>query len=598
MTQWPGRPVAPRDMPQNLIKQYEVYSFTEVEPRRAWCYDSVDEWFAVTGRVVGAMEHALHGVGVDPGLRAQEQETIDKMHVCWRAKGMGTLIETEEEHVHDPGQAAALETTLARRGRTYRTIVERMHSDDVHAICEGAGVPIARGKGAPFFFSGNDQDTAAAIFQLSKNCRTAEEAYRIISEAGGGVLPACSTSYLRIQGARKPQPYWLLGADGLYRIGDRYGPKTRPVNAVPFCWNVHLTVAGEMLTWCRKLASDRNSGTIHEAIAYFYTFKHRIASDLAGFDKSVGLETTMAWHRLILSPVLSALVARQAITKQAASLALSIHEAIQTLPKLLPPSSPGEGARIVPSSGTIRSGSRTTSAEGTDIRGCSIEAKAARLGLDVYYVNQGDDTVIYSHDSRLRDRWFDADIDGVKSSDMFGLKEEPTSDISYLQKRIPYGYAYLSRMVNGTVNREGAKEPKNVWAAASAMRIRHSLLDGHPCQTEFFPILHGANDRCRDSIALAKATPMFDLLDAAVQLSGSVETSRGESLAQHVALVNDARSQDLISQTEGAELLARLTQMTGRSTMSLNELRTRGAEMGDDFSRNLISDKSYTRRRK
>jgi len=579
-----GIPVMPGRLPLHVERLYAFYSFEPLDMHGAYCYDTVDEWRQLTDHITDRAEPAIRAL-TDTPLSLFEWDILSKMQVCWRDKGLGSLAQPEALLVRDEDQAGALRPYLARLGAEYAAAVQDMGSNELERIYwDNSRIPINRGKGAPYWLPGTDRVAATAFARLADSARDYEHLQEIVRDAGGAVLGFAATAYMRIQGSKKTHDEYGLAGDELHVIGTRRGPKLRKITALPFVLNYLAAGVGAVMRELLKRRTDMNTGTIHPAAKAVRNYKYTIAVDLANYDDSVSIETLDAYREYVYKAVLDALVRLSVLSSRRRAMLLDIDFALQRLPLLAPPMRTGEAARLVPTLGGIKSGERLTSQKGTDINRERIAEKLRHLGIKAKHFNQGDDTVIASDDARL--------LKYTDEPTRLGFTETRSEDVSFL-KRLPDGYAYLSRMLNGTINRESRFESDNIHSCASGIKIRDGLLAGHPLRRDYLRILLDAPGRVRDAARLATTADVYDLL-----LAGAARTRwSADKQADMINLMASAMDRGLLTAAQSAALTEQVEGLGGRAIVSLREMDKLTAEMPLVTARDYISDASYTRRR-
>lgn len=551
---------------------YRQYAFEPVDRRRSYAYSSTQEWAAIVDHFRSQAWASLTSkAGSDDKLLAQEQEFLDKMGVCWRIKGLGTLVAEEATVNRNSEQAEALRPYIRKRALEYVAAMQAANPSDLRNMVLNAPVPIDSGKGAPFFFSGMNSEDALALAGLTARASDYDNLVAMVAKYDSSGLPPCTTTYLRTQGARKPVGTTWLEGDALVYYPDRLAmlPKHRPVNGVSFQYNLAVVPIGAISTFYRKALGYRNTGEQYESRALALAFKYTRATDKAKYDKSVSYECAIMFNEEFVTVVANAAYTLGALTKRERDLAISTHYAIQHMPELRPPARKDEMARLVDLVGTIRSGEILTSTMGTEIGRAQADAKCDMLGISdrVVVINQGDDTIAFSNDESALEKY-------VAAGSFFGFDEEPAPDASFLQRRQPQGYTYIGRMLDRTVNREPRYEPATVFEAALGLKTRSVLLKGHPCEGDFLSIVNSAPSEALQLAAdIARKSSLLDLVGLAVSAAqGSFGAGgKGRKVAL-IEAVNEALSAGEIDPASAAAARAALESMVGRSTVAYGQL--------------------------
>jgi len=507
MKQWIGR----RVLPKALESLYTAYSFKSADSAPAFAYDTIREWERMTERLQDGLYHAIGKIRtLDRRLAAQEEEFCDKLAVCWRLRGLGTLFvpDTDALSAYNTVQADALHQELAKRGRYYAAAILAMPAEQLAQLYYGASLRLDKGKGAPFWFPSTEKEVTFAIQRLYQDGGDLDEYVSDCANAGQAKLPTyLQSSYIRIQSNRNPLDRVVLQDGHLAVAGERFGPKIRRIAAQPFVLNHLWAPAGNVLRTIMAGSPDnRTTGTIEPAIAAARSHKYTAAIDLKAYDTTVSYELLMTLHDVLLRPSLDALVQRGVMQSRDRDILLDADRRTQEMAILLPPRQMAESAYIVAARGQTRSGENLTSWKGTEINRarCNLKLRDVErsTGKAVHAINYGDDTVIFANDALAIDAW-------LREPEAYGFKEEAAADTTFLMRRLPGGYSYLGRMLMGSINREPAHEPETVLDAAAAFTLRQGLLTGHPMAAEYIPLLvmMGGPERMTEAVALAQRSP-------------------------------------------------------------------------------------------
>jgi hypothetical protein len=477
--------------PGQLRELYEHYSYERIEDVNAWAYDTFDQWLNNTNKTIEYMNGVLEQIKkIDPRLAATEHEYLDKMRVNWRVKGKGTLFSEDQDAMlsfEDTDQANALKPGIIKLRNDTLDKLRELGPNDIYNIIGNGPVVLNKGKGAPYWFSGSDTKSGIIMHRLTQDCRTADEATGRISSAGDAKLGPVATSYIRIQSGRSEVAKYELVGDKLQYAGEEVRAKVRRISAQPFYLNHRWCGVGHLI---RELTykydqSMRNVGTLEGALRRASVWRYAKAIDLSKYDTTIAYSTLQVYNEEFLRYILNYLLIIEVITRQEADLLMSIAAFQNDQDVLLPPRGTFEEACLATSRGQLPSGIQLTSKIGTDINRVRIETKAKALGIprSMYdYVNFGDDTMIFYNDPHIGEVW-------SEHGEMFGFKETTATDNSYLMKRIPQGYAYVTRMIMGTINRESRFEPNSALVSAAGIATRYQLLRGHPWQNEYLNCL-------------------------------------------------------------------------------------------------------------
>lgn len=500
------RSLAPEDLPLSLRERYYKYSFLATDPNGAFAYDTIPQWEEMTSQVQQRLWDALQPLrGRDPRLYAQELEFLEKMGVCWRSRGMGTLFVADPStlSLQEPDQAAALRPELRVLGQKMAAALRAIPSSELLDWYNGAVVRLDRGKGSPYWLPGTDTEGGIATARVVRDARTFKEIERRINDAGDGTMGLIQTSDIRIQSARGRQPNYIVIDGEIEESGTRYAPKIRRIAAQPSATNYFwVPFANCMREVVARLPGNRNTGTVEPVIRSALKRKYSVAVDLKTYDLTVGVDLLDAWREEVAIPCGVSLVNRGVMQKFELERILDIDYNTQRMPVLLPPRNMREAGWIAQSIGELRSGENPTSLKGTTINRCRCNVKLREVGgseikTDVF--NYGDDTIIQTDDARIIDKW-------IEKAEFLGFKEEAAPDSTFLMKRVPYGYGYIGRMLMACIDREPKHEPSSTVAAAAAFATRYALLEGHPLKPLFYDILDvgGSPQRYKDAIAIAR----------------------------------------------------------------------------------------------
>lgn len=506
--------ISPKLLPRSLIELYHVYRNEGADGQPAFAYDSYGEWRRGVDAVCTMFDNLAITRGMDGRLLAQEREFFEKLRVNWRGRGIGTLCiaDADELSCHNDEQAAALTPYFKRMAATYVAAIRKQGLHIPRKLLEGS-IRSTRGKGAPFWIPGTDPLGSIALRAF---CRRYYNNLTALERACRSIAPErelfTQTSYIRIQSSRGLQRAWRVGAGRVLEpFGERVGPKVRRIAAQPFLLNHWIAPYGDIL---RTIMSEAPRG-IHAGqvsplieVARKGAYKYIFATDLKSYDTTVAYETLRAFQEILVNPcvyemynILGARLAQQ-FCIATPTLIDEIDQRMQTMSILTPSVDPDVGASLWPAEGQTRSGENLTSFKGTCIREAHGQIKLLECGGDPnedVIFNYGDDTIVLTNNKKLVERWFETPT-------FLGLKEVASPDSSFLMRRIPQGYAYLGRMVIACINREAKQEPRDQLACASAMAGRYALLNGHPWQDRFFPMLHayGGPERFQRAVAVAE----------------------------------------------------------------------------------------------
>lgn len=580
--EWAGELVPKDQLPTHLVKMYQSYAFEEYDKRGAFAYDSISEWRETTTIM---MDMAWDATSTLPtGLKEQEREFINSMGVCWRLRGMGSLVADRPLIVDNAEQADILRPFLRMAGVQYAAAIENTATNLLREWFNTSTVKVAKGKGAPYWIPGSDPFGAIALGKIAHDSQSVEELNRRTLAAGEATMPMLQTGYMRIQAATSLQPRIILIGGVLHEDGTRRGPKRRKIAAQPFVYNVLWAGVGGVMKELLKRITNRNTGKVETTQENVRNYKFSIAIDLKKFDETVSIQTLDTYRDLVLKPALDALTRKGLITNWQRSMLIELDYETQRLPILLPPWATGWGASVVATEGGISSGERLTAQKGSDINRCRIDAKFDMLGIPGTSTNQGDDTVINSDDRRI-DKWMDHPT-------WAGFTEERAADVSFLMKHMPDGYSYLGRMLMSSINKEASRESPNVIAAASAIAVRRELLTGHPLADEYFKILMRAGQtRTRIATEIAKQHSSLELLRKAFSLPASTDQTEAliEDVERLIERIPTDEDRGIVYQRMIDSVSERFQMQNGQFIEKLKSITMREATR-------YIRSRSYTRR--
>lgn len=584
-------------LPRNLVSLYEAYTYTAIDTGFAFAYDSIEGWRDIAQYVAEVGQAVLRDLASDYRLQAQEKEFFDKAMVCWRDRGYATLYVEDERELtcRNASQANLLRGEFSRRRKQYVTYMQSMTDDELLQLYNAGPVVLNKGKGAPYWNPGSDKQAALALAKLASGASSYADLQQRVMGPGAALLPFVQTSYIRIQGARKPGASYAIVDGKPVQTGERVGPKVRRIGAQPFATNHLWAGVGNVLRTLMSEMDDRNTGTIKPAAVAMADWKLTAAFDLASYDSTVSIETLDAFHEEMLAPILSYLVMRNVMPAGLAALLIDADHAAQRMPVLLPPRNRSEAAWLAKAEGQIRSGENLTSWKGTEINRCRIDAKARALGMNTSQYqafNYGDDTILMFRNNDALREWADAKT-------FAGFEETVAPDTTFLMRRLPVGHTYLGRMLAACVNREVHAEPLTVLAAAAAFATRMALLRGHPLADRLLVALRGWQrpDRWQAAAELAST----DTSAVALTMAAAAE-QRALFPARNL----DDVQQDLDRLSEGANIAeplkaeaelasAALTkeEIDERRQIQWGQLQKLVTEMTVSEAEQLIRERSY-----
>lgn len=560
------QPVKHGRLEPTLEKTYARYAFEPIEAVGGFAYDSISEWASTCQNLINAGEEAILTIE-DPELRESERDHLRKMVVCWRDKGYGSLVTEEGVKVRNREQAEFLRAALTRRGKAVAAALRAMTNEEITSLWGSAPVPIASGKGAPYWFSSQHKEAAVWLAKIAEGSGSYKECVDRVWSVGSARIRPVITCYLRVQGAAKPQPAYYFNGTYLEPAPRRFGPKIRKVQALPFVFNWFFVRVAWVMKAAMMTSFPGNTGRIADALALATKYKYAYAYDLANYDDTVAWETDRLYAEVVLTPALAVLRERGLLNAKTIRLILEIDEAESRMPILTPPHSRHDAAEIVETLGGIRSGQRLTSDKGTHINAARAEALCAMIGWDAVVINWGDDTVILTNDPSKAAAY--AELAGGP-----GFNETKADRASFLMRDIRGGYGYLGRMLASSINKEARFEPRSLEVAALGLRARADLLKTHPLgESTFWSCIQAAGSKRLTAAAmLAQHAPIQTLMDIVsnTQLTG-LERLRLAGLLTRT--IDDFETEGNYSPETMARLKALADPLTERVYMSANQFQ-------------------------
>jgi hypothetical protein len=581
--------VSKHRLPTTLVNQYSELAFGGTVPVGGFHWRTFDQWAEITRSGIALLSEMIDRLKkTRPDIAAIETEFRDKMAVNWRAIGYGPLAETEELRVSDPGQASLLEPYLREIGLNMSAYLQDLSIAELEHEYSTAPVPIDRGKGAPYWFKGTDGDVAISLVAITLQYNTLAEIESATWDAGQAMMPSVITSYIRVQSSRKPRP--VVGWDGtaLFLTGEEsIQPKVRRVQAVPFIYNVIMAPIYAVVKKARRaVLQGRGAGKIEESLRLAEQWKYVYAADVSTFDDSVAEETETAFRDYVLRPVLSTLLRRGVIDANQERLVLDVDKRVQGLPILSPPVAAEEGARIYKRQGGQRSGEKLTSEKGTIINYCRAQAKARFLGSKPIVEVLGDDTLLFSDEEDLGDRWNDL-------NPFAGFKEEIAPSPTFLMKHVPGGFGYVARMIMATIQKEAHLEPRSIAQAAMGISARKEVLKGvnsaHPerrVYDEWLQTLPLQRSKLARDIA-----ETIGLVEIGEIMAAGVHSSSTYVLEEVIKTIDELPNSDTPEYEELKDLMSSLSK---RRILTYAELKEVASREGRNDAKNIIKQKSYT----
>lgn len=585
---WKGQLIAKSKLPLQLTNGFAEQAFADVVPYGAFAWDTLAEWRSMTAQAMSEAYAAVASI-TDERLRLQEVNFIDKMAVCWRVKGLGSLLMPNELIVRNAAQARELTPYLRRYGLQLIKLLSATQPSALAQLYWLSTIPVNRGKGSPYWLPGSLAGAEFAFYKIARQATTVTELDELLMRAGNAVMRPSISLYSRLQSAKAQRPAAVkhgnvvLPSDVLVWLC-----KIRKIQALPFAYNIEFAGPLAVIMAAVKSLDDRNTGSIDAAMRLGRTYRFAVARDLETYDDTVSIETLDALREYVTNPCLRLL--RRAGLPIRTEYLSELDDHINRLPMLGPSWDTGWGGALIKKEGGITSGKRATSYEGTVINRCRCDAKLAAMDASAYCVNQGDDTLIFSNAASAGDDW-----DRTPS---LGFRETAGIDRSLLMRRIPEGHSYYGRMLIACIQREVPSEPRDYVTAAAGIAVRQALLRGpangtaHPLADAFLPALRRLGGRLAIAAQIATDVSMDDLLR-----SLAVQAATRNDQQQLDELIGHALFSSVLSETTGRALLTLNRALHGRSHRSIREIAVGSASMtlGDAFA--FVRDHSYTQRR-
>ena len=426
-------------------------------------------------------------IGAWPRIAALENESIDAITCDWR----------------DPGpfpfnQYLALpvipEDTQAARARPYqaelRAELERLlAAGGTDATTPDTVVyPVAKGKGAPFWFTGDEAWAAYAIYQLEREHLGASEE-----------LSPCSmllTLYKRIQGTRKESKRWAwTGGGGPMRGGaTKQWPKVRKVMGYPLGRNIRLAafthslfnafragairIAGNEFKCLRPLADAVTEARLRGPSSGYAFY----AEDAKQHDDTVGFAVFRATAATAIAAYASKgpawALGHPLFNARAVE---SVLVGDLAMPMSFPPITTDGQPRLLERRQGLASGQNSTAVMTSLVRTLSFASRLAFLGITgvVTYIT-GDDTFAMFRNRADLDKYTEEFGDPVKSAEFDGYTTEPEDDWTFLKHNALLGCMYGAQALLNTLNREDGHEPRTPGLTVVAAAARLGGLEQYP----------------------------------------------------------------------------------------------------------------------
>lgn len=448
----------------------------------AWfAAENATDMATLSVRTYDALDAALRPGSLDPAWLAAERGNLPRLLCNWRATppdpfgGAGAAIDRS-----DPDQLRSMGTAVDRLCRDLEVALASGAGRDAASIAyREATYPSAKGKGSPWWQTGGQAGVLAGLVAITQGCTSLDE----VQDRCYGLGAALPLSQ-----------YLLTRVQSRARIVDGHvPPKVRRVQGLPTVANYPVARMASALTALSKYARPGMLKPVDDAILdareRFSRGEVAVAEDASSFDDSLGYELLRYTVDRVVTRVGSQLVRGLGpLARRQLPLSLDCARAIATMPILVPVAGPTHSAALVSRRGGMPSGTRYTSLIDTWLNDSRIETTERFAGVkSTARWAFGDDTVVWFRDAASADRYLRASTGGAVP----GFTMEAAPDVAYLQRHLPDGCTYLTRMVMATLQREATHEATNFATAALGIWARRQLLSGHPLR-------HVFDDICRE----------------------------------------------------------------------------------------------------
>jgi len=481
-----------------LIDAYTELAWTPVDEIGGFLYRDLDDWVHLANAMRESVYPLISNSSLPEGWKTEELNELDKGMVCWRDRGYGSLVYQEPPF-----------TSSREQARLLRPAVNAIRTKLVTALRAGAvterplvAIPTNKGKGAPLWAPGTDRTAAFALaLPYAESLRLQEIDEWLETYAHRG-LGGCLTSYMRVQGGRKPVPYVAPIGTQLYNIGEQVRAKVRRVDG--FSYSKQLGAAAYH-TILRKLMNEAfpyTMGTVLNVQTNMSRYQKAYATDVSTFDDSISWQLQQAVTTDLHEPLATVMAEMGLISTYERDYTIEYEHWVPYAAILAPSSYLYEPVRLVDRRGGVPSGSRGTSNNDTLYNLARIMACHKDLGFNAEVHVFGDDTLLLSDQTLPRNY-----IEWNKTA---GFDLKLAGAPIFLQRMMPLGCTLFARMVVACLNREARFEASSVLHLAVGIRVRRELLKTHPLEDQFIPVLTSMSlvdktDRLRTALDIANS---------------------------------------------------------------------------------------------
>lgn len=518
-----GRPLRRNQVSAALATTYRTLAWQPVDPVGGFLYHDFVSWSHLITALVDETRQTLRTSGLPTGWLAEEEAELEKGLVCWRDRGYGSLV-----YLHAPV------TSSTRQEYLLRGAVRQLSDLLVKAVRAGGlpgrlpiQIPTAKGKGAPLWAPGTDREAAIALATPYATDMALDDIDDWLEGFAHRGIGGCLTSYMRGQGGRKPAPYIKPVGNSLHVVGERVMMKVRRVDGFSFAKQLGAAAYHTTLRELMNHVLPFTKGTVQNVMREFPKFRYAYATDVSTFDDSISWQLQDTVTRLLHEPLSRAMADAGLITHKEAAYTVDYERWIPEAPILAPSPRAFEDVHLVRRKGGVPSGSRGTSNNDTLYNLARIHACHAELGYTAQVHVFGDDTLLLSKQPLPKGY--------VEWNQAAGFTLKLAQAPIFLQRIMPLGCTLLSRMLIACVNREARFEPTSVLHLAVGVRVRHTLLRGHPLQHAFWRVLEKVaavtgNERLSTALLIAKSpSPTEQLMQDLAETN--VPTERLEDVA-------------------------------------------------------------------
>jgi hypothetical protein len=486
---------------RSLVEAYRVLSFERELKGGGYWYDDFDGWYRMASGLYDQYVHEVENMNLDTSehgdltnsesFRSFEINTARKIMTCYRRKGLGSVSRLTSNLVTmNLKQTEALLPYIRELGTHLVTKIDGKSDSEIMSLKRWL-LPINKSKGMPTVASGGDKLAGLLSIGQMLSSEDFDEYYERASESTEQMLPTAGISLVRYQSAGKEiEQYDVIdGRLKLSGVKTPYAPKVRRVIMNPIAHNCLYTPVAAVIRG--YLALDPRYCANPVSFGWLKAYGSLYASDLSKYDTTVSAETIVAVHEYILDPIMSLLAKRNLISERFERLYLGMRLDRANSVVIVPPSSHDSLFEIIPNVGTIPSGVKTTSVEGTLIRAALFAYKCNELNITCDYLPDehynpfeehsnpkltclilGDDLLVAAG----KHRESEADLELFKRDNAIvpglGFDESHSDDTNFLMRREPEGFLYASRALNSIINKEIQNEPSTTSVAILGLLSR------------------------------------------------------------------------------------------------------------------------------